>query len=119
MSKVVSFILVLVLFFGSAINIFADDDKPDEKAPILVEVAIVVGVVIVGGLLLLGIGNLIIKALSQANDETSDDGIKLVSAEDEAPSVTTDGKTILDVLKHIEAGVTPNKDIYVGLRFQY
>ena len=118
MSKVISFILVLVLFFGPVIKSFADTT---EEAPILVEVGIVIGVVIVGGLLIWGLVYWIGRdmGLVNAEAETSDDCIRLVSAENEAPSITTNGKTILNVLKHVEAGITPNKDIYVGLRFQY
>jgi len=117
MSKIVSFILVLVLFFSPAINIFADDEKPDEKAPVLYMAGIIVGVVILGGFFIWGIATLL--GIGWVNAESPDDGISLVSTEDETPSVNIDGKTILNVLKHIEAGVTPNKDIYVGLRFQY
>ena len=120
MSKLISFILVLVLFFGTAINSFAGDEKPDQEAPILLEIAIVVGAAAVACMLVwviyLGIRD---RTGIFSEAETPDNGIELVSTEDKAPNITTDGKTVLNILKHIEAGVTPNKDIYVGLRFQY
>jgi hypothetical protein len=117
MSKLVSFILVLVLFFGSVVNSFADTT---EDAPILAEIGIVVGALAIGGLLIWGLVYLIGRDMGYyAEVKTPDDDIRLVSSENEAPRVTTDNKTILNVLKHVEAGVTPNKDIYVGLRFQY
>jgi hypothetical protein len=59
------------------------------------------------------------KGLFWAEAEPPDNGIRIVSTEDEAQSVNTDSKTIINVLRHVEAGVTKNKDIYVGLRLQY
>jgi len=116
MSKAVSFFLVLVLFFGPVINSFADGT---EEAPILLEVGIIVGVVIIGGLLIWGLVTWLGHDMGITETEAPDNGIRMVSTENEAPSVSTDGKSVLNVLKHIEAGVTSNKDIYVGLRFQY
>ena len=114
MSKAVSFILVLVLFFGPAINGFADKT---EEAPLVTELTIIVGVVLLSGLLILGLVELFKPIFAGA--ETPDNGIRMVSTEDEAHSVNTDDKTVLNVLKHVEAGVTTNRDIYIGLRFQY
>ena len=113
MSKVVSVFLVLLLFFGPAVNSFADGMDEDT----LMTVVIVGGVIIIGGLLVWWVVETVASLFSEA--DTPDNGIILASEEDEVPRVTTDGKTVLNVLKHVEAGVTPNKDIYVGLRFQY
>jgi len=114
MSKIVSFILVLVLFFGSAINCFAGDEEE-----VNLEALEIVAVVIIGAALVVYLVSWIIGDFIRTIAETPDNGIRMVSTEDEAQTVNTDGKTILNVLSHIEAGVTPNKDIYVGFRFQY
>jgi len=50
--------------------------------------------------------------------DSPDDGIKMASMESEE-STNTPGNNLLNVLKHVEAGVTQNNDVYVGLRFQY
>jgi hypothetical protein len=121
MSKVVSLILVLVLFFGPVVNSFADKteeanifDGDNSEA-----LYIIVAAVVLGGLLIWGLVAWVKNDFKVSEAENIDDGIRLVSSEDEVPSVNKDGKTILNVLKHVEAGVTPNKDVYVGLRFQY
>ena len=117
MSKVVSFILVIVLFFGTAINSFAEGDGSSifEGDSLLYAVVLVGGCVLLAGLFVLWI----VHDFKITEAEAPDDGIRMVSTEDEASGVTTDGRTVLNFLKHLEAGVTPNKDIYVGLRFQY
>jgi len=133
MSKAISIILVLVLFLGSAINSFADGSgsggggsRGDERGGsgsgggdmegTGMTIIIAVGVITLGVLFVWWIVD---EVKSWAEADTPDNGIRLVSEEGEAHRVTADGKTVLNVLKHVEAGVTPNKDIYVGLRFQY
>ena len=115
MSKVVSLILVLVLFFGPAVNSFASNDVDDifEGDSIFIAGGIILGGALLICILVLGIMDFFAEA------ETPDNGIRMVSTGDETLGVTKDGKSILNVLKHLEAGVTPNKDIYVGFRFQY
>jgi len=126
MSKLVSVILVLVLFLGSAMNIFASDDRDrggsgsgggDMEGTGMTVVYVVAGIILVG----FAVWGVVewFKSIFSVEAETPDNGIRMVSTEDEVPSVSTDGKTVLDVLKHVEAGVTPNNDIYVGFRFQY
>ena len=116
MSKVVSLILVLLLFFGPIINSFAaspnGEDDNGEKGQIML--GVIVGVILIGGLLL---WMLIDTGIVEA--PAPDDGIRMVSSDNETSTTKTSNKTILNVLQHVEAGVTPNKDIYVGLRFQY
>jgi hypothetical protein len=119
MSKSISVILILVLFFGAAINGFADP-LSDALKPKTTEVS--PGVFILVMLGVVGVIVLIryVNSTSQSSEaEAPDDGIKMVSTENETPGVKTDGKAILNVLQHVEASVTPNKDIYVGFRFRY
>jgi hypothetical protein len=121
MSKVVSLILVLVLFFGSAVNSFADKT---EEGNIFGEdnseaVYIVVATVVLGGLFIWLLVEWVKNDFRVSEAEPPDNGIRTVSSENETSTAKTNDKTILNVLQHIEAGVTPNKDIYVGFRFQY
>jgi hypothetical protein len=132
MSKAISIILVLVLFLGSAINSFADGSgsgsgsRGDERGGsgsgggdiegTGTTIAIVVGVIVLGVLFVWWIVD---EVRSWAEADTPDNGIRMVSSENEISTEKTDNKTILNVFQHVEAGVTPNKDIYVGLRFQY
>jgi len=43
-------------------------------------------------------------------------GIKMIKTMEK---LKTDDKSILNVLQHVETGISPNNDVYVGLRFQY
>jgi hypothetical protein len=119
MSKAISVILVLVLFLGPAINSFAEGSGSGSGGDMDgtgMTIIIAVGVITLGVLFVWWIVDTV---SSWVEADTPDNGIRLVSEKDEGNSVTTDGKTVLNVLKHVEAGVTPNKDIFVGLRFQY
>jgi len=53
-----------------------------------------------------------------AQADSPDDGIKMTSMESEELT-NTSGNNLLNVLQHVEAGVTQNNDVYLGLRFQY
>jgi hypothetical protein len=112
MSKIISVILVLVLFFGTTINCFADNEKLNKRDQ---------GMIIIGvlglGYLLFFLSGMMLAEIAEA--KTPDDGIGLVSAEEKTSILTTDGKNVLNILKHFETGVTPNKDIYIGLCFRY
>jgi hypothetical protein len=111
MSKIISVVLVLVLFFGTTINCFADNKKPDNNEVLLL---------VFGGLSIVPVLIALMATTGvTAEAETPDDGIRLVSAEEKTPIVNTDGKNILTIIKRVEAGVTPNKDIYIGFRFRY
>ncbi|MDR2716726.1 MAG: hypothetical protein LBB89_01485 [Treponema sp.] len=133
MSKVASVILVLVLFFGTVINGFAadwggaiSDAATRRKGSNSTEVSMSTFTPILIGI---GVGAIVVIVLSsvlrsrsrssRAEAPAPDDGISMVSTEDETPNAKTDDKTILNVLQHVEAGATPNKDLYVGLCFQY
>jgi len=123
MSKLVSVILVLVLFLGPVVNSFAEKDEGHGPKDYFTDdnLYIVGGIMLAGGLIVL-FGWLVVewfKGELRVEAETPDNGIRMVSTEDEVPSVNSGDKTILNVLQHVEAGVTPNKDIYVGFRFQY
>ncbi|MDR2575705.1 MAG: hypothetical protein LBC52_04595 [Treponema sp.] len=112
MSKIISVILVLVLFFGTTINCFADNEKLNKRD----QGMIIIGVLGLGYLLFFLSGMMLAQI---AEVETPDDGIGLVSAEEKTPIVTTDDKNILTIIKHVEVGVIQNKNIYIGLCFQY
>ena len=108
MSKIVSVILILVLFFSTAINGFAEEDVDP-------------GWIVLGVIIVIGIVYAVITASDAHNSEADapDDGIGMVSTEDETHNTKTGGNTILNFLQHVEAGFTTNNDIYVGLRFQF
>jgi flagellar basal body-associated protein FliL len=119
MFKFVSVILVLVLFFGPVVNSFADEYGEDDGGTSEILIAVGVGV----GLLALGIFSVwLIGKEFFSEAETPVNGIRMVSAENEEfekAEIKTDSKPILNVLQHVEVGVSQDKDIYVGLRFQY
>jgi hypothetical protein len=118
MSKVISFILVLVLFFGPVINSFAAGPNDGKDGSGGEKMQSTLMYVLIGGLVVVFFMWMFIE-IGIVEAPAPDNGIRMVSAEDETNSVNTEGKTILNVLNHVEGGVTPNKDIYVGLRFQY
>jgi len=107
MSKIIAFILTLVMIFSSfgCVTDPASDSTRDKARTVGI---VVVAVAFIG---LLGI----IYGARIGEADVPDDGIKMVSAENENK---TDRKSILNVLQHVEVGVSPEKDVYVGLRFQ-
>jgi intracellular sulfur oxidation DsrE/DsrF family protein len=116
MSKAISVILVLVLFFGPAINSFAETSgSSSENAGDSFMTIIYIGAGIF--LVILALGWVV--GIFRAEAEAPDDGVRMVSSENEISTEKIENKTILNVFQHVEAGVTPNKNIYVGLRFQY
>jgi hypothetical protein len=113
MSKIIAFILTLVMIFSlfGCVTDPASDSTRDKARTVGI---VVVAVAFIG---ILGI----IYGVRLVEADVPDDEIKMVSAESEKldmNEIKTDSKSILNVLQHIEVGVSPEKDVYVGLRFQ-
>jgi len=107
MSKIIAFILTLVMIFSlfGCVTEPASDSTRDKARTVGI---VVVAVAFIG---ILGI----IYGVRLVEADVPDDGIKMVSAENE---IKTDSKSIMNVLQHVEVGVSPEKDVYVGFRFQ-
>jgi len=74
----------------------------------------------------LGIGVLLVLILlfaivpdKKVKTDSPDDEKKMTSMESEELINTSSFNNLKNVLQHVEAGVTQNNDVYVGLRFQY
>jgi hypothetical protein len=112
MSKIIAFILTLVLIFSlfGCVTEPASDSTRD-KAKTFGYIVVAVAFIGLLGLIYGGI----------AEADNPDNEIKLVSADNETlegNEIKTDSKSLLNVLQHVEVGVSPEKDVYVGLRFQ-
>jgi cytochrome c biogenesis protein CcdA len=107
MSKIIAFILTLVMIFSlfGCVTAPASDSTRDKARTAGI---IVVAAAFIGILSIIYTGKIV-------EADNPDDEIKMVSAENE---IKTDSKSILNVLQHVEVGVSPEKDVYVGLRFQ-
>jgi hypothetical protein len=112
MSKIIAFILTLVLVFSlfGCVTEPASDSTRDK--------ARMAGYIVVGAAFF-GVLCLIYRGVAEADNP--DNEIKMVSADNEmleGNEIKTDNKSIMNVLQHVEVGVSPEKDVYVGLRFQ-
>jgi hypothetical protein len=112
MSKIIAFILTLVLIF----SLFGCVTKPPSDGTR--DKARMAGYIVVG-VAFIGLLGLIYGGFAEADNP--DNEIKMVSTENEmleGNEIKTDNKFLLNVLQHVEVGVSPDKDVYVGLRFQ-
>jgi len=69
--------------------------------------------------LLIGLPLLALYGWAVSEADAPDDGIRMVSSENEEAEAETSKGSIKDILQHIEVDVNQNNDVYVGLRFSY
>ena len=108
MSKKIA--MVLILFMVANCIAWADDDNT---------IWIIIGV---GSAVLFGIGLFAILVsynIVEAEPEEGSNNIKLVSMSFSQPQIKTGFGPVLNVLQHIDMGVTPDNRTYLGLRFQF
>ena len=112
MFKKVAILLILVLVCNMTLwgeeNIYESKDDNDIAG---IVISVIAGIGILLFLIWVTDGRLV-------EADSPDDGIRMVSMESEE-STNTPGNNLLNVLKHVEAGITQNNDVYLGLRFQY
>jgi hypothetical protein len=128
MNKTMSLVLCFVMVFG-AFNLSGcvtaqdkGDDGPTKEesekkfwsSPVGIGV-IVLGVVVVVGAIYLVYG----KGIGLAEAEEPDDGIRMVSSENEDAVDETSKESITDILQHIQVDVNQNNDVFVGFHFSY
>jgi hypothetical protein len=105
MKKKIALVLILVI----VINCIAWAGEND--------VILIAGAIGAGTIILVGILGIYLMSIAEA--DTPDDGLRLASlSRSQAVSETGLGPA-LNVLQHVDLGVTPEKKAYVGLRFQF
>jgi hypothetical protein len=115
MSKKIALVLILVLLANMSLwaEEFAPSHQHDDtsifeeyKIPILVGLGAIVICILYFTILV-------------ADAEAPDDGIRMVSSEDEESPSPAKDTSIIDVLQHVQVGPTPDGGVYVGVRFQF
>jgi hypothetical protein len=110
MKKKIALVLIMVMLINCIA--WADDEGSEIGEILLISGAITAGI----ALILVGFF-VVIPSLAEA--DAPDDGLRMVSlARSQTVSKTGLGPA-LNVLQHVDLGVTPENKAYVGLRFQF
>ena len=76
-----------------------------------------IGVTVLGAVVLIGLFLFSTGAFAEA--DAPDDGIRMVSSENEDTVDETKKGSINDILQHIQVDVNQNNDVFVGFHFSY
>jgi hypothetical protein len=115
MSKKIALVLILVLLANMSLwaEEFAPSHKHDDTS--FFEEW--------GWIILVGLGAIVLYGVLFfaviADADAPDDGIRMVSSEDEESPSPAKDTSIMDVLQHVQAGPTPDGGVFVGARFQF
>ena len=111
MFKKIAFLLILVLVCNMTLwgAEFMGEDDPR------VMTILVIGVVGMSILMIWGL----LSWVGIAQADSPDNGIRMVSMDNEELPSNSSFNKFLNILQHIEFGTTQNNDIYLGLRFRY
>jgi len=124
MNKIISFVLCFVMVFG-AFNLSGcvtsqtkgDGPTKEESEEKFWSSPVGIGITVLGAVVLIGIFLFSTGAFAEA--DAPDDGVRMVSSENEEAAAETGRGSIKDILQHIQFDVNQNNDVYVGLRFSY
>ena len=108
MSKKIALILIMTLIVNSFT--WASSGTQDEEDGAMGTVLVILALV---GLAAVLIG----AALAEA--DAPDDGIRMVSAKDDADKSKTSFNSFVNFLSHLELGITQNEKIYTGFRISF
>jgi hypothetical protein len=103
--------IALVLIMAILVNCIAWAD--DDVNTILIATGIAVGAGLIAALIIIGVTVAVTEA------DQPEDGLRLASLSSSSPVSETGFGPVLNILQHVDVGVTPENKAYVGLRFQF